>query len=171
MATANDDQDVTTVDDGQLQDLGAVEGEPTLDPATPTPSYNLARFLSSSRGGREGGRLDEELEDARREADRYRNEREDARRALEEANRRQDRQDALMDTMLQELRELRRQCFREVREHPDADFRLDRRSRIRLRAAEQSEISGRLAQPSSEPVTSTPSRVWTMIFAEANCSF
>ena len=65
-------QDVTTADDESTPVQGAVGGEPVQDPAVAAPSLNLARFRSSTRGGGEGGGLDQQLEDARREAERYR---------------------------------------------------------------------------------------------------
>ena len=152
-------QDVTAADDGRLQEQGAIGGEPAQFPTAVGQSLDLSSFLLSSRGRGEEGGLDRELERARRDADRFRNEREEARRALDDARHRQERQDAQMDFIMNELRELRRECFREVRESPTRDFGLDNRGGTRLRTAEQSEVSGRLAPPSGGPVASTPSRV------------
>src|SRR5271155_3621915 len=86
--------DDVSAEDESTQDSGAVGGGTGSDPAVAAQPQGLARFLPSSRGGREGDRLERQLEDAQRDADRYRNERQDAHRALDEARRRQDRQDA-----------------------------------------------------------------------------
>ena len=150
MATTDShDQVGPTVDNGQLQDTGAAGGETTSAPATPPHPLDMTRFLSSARGERERDALDAELEDAHKEADRYRNEREEARRALEEARRRQDRQDALIADLFDQLREIRRERSSEVRESP---------IRSHARAVDQTEVSGRLESPTGEPVASTPVR-------------
>ena len=153
--------DVAIADEESLQDQGAVGGEPAgRNPTTHAQPLDPARSLPSTRGGGGGGRSDADLEEARRNADRHRREREETRRALDDARRRQDQQDALIDRLTNELRELQRERFRDVRESPTENFGLSNRGGTRIRATEQSEVSGRLESACGRvPVTSTPSRV------------
>ena len=177
MATARRDSDVSTEDDDASdQEEGALEGGQVQTPETGTgdganetalvaavggpttstavaPTLSLTPFLSSSRDGREGGGRDRNSPGRRQSPDRKQQE-------LEDAYRRIAQQDDMLDRLERRLRESEeRERLREVREGHDGQHGLVDRYRTRIRATDQSEVSGRFFHPGQgQPETSTPLR-------------